>query len=457
MTNQHPAPGWNPPQQQAPQQGAPVPPSQYGAPQRPQGYPAPQPQGYAAPQPQRSPSDSILVGPFTLRELILFIAVALVLVSSFLPMIASSFGSGSNLWNPVWPLAIPGALLPVASAVLVLIRRLAPGIRMRVGSLSVDQFASVTAIVSVSTYLGVTFVVLGLGQAIGDGFGFISVSLSFGPLLGLLFSLVFVAVTTCATFIPPFAADFLGREAVDAHITARQPKPIVRAPKPAPMPGYQAPMPPSQAGGYGQAPGQYAAPAGHMPAPEAHASQTPTSQSPYADPSPTFSAPSAANPVPGQPDERPVNPAGEQLGTDATTESGDGQHGASAVPQPQSAAEQVAPSSEQAAAPAKESSDASASGPESGGHVDDHAPGTGSAPVSASGHVNGASSQSASPFWVWSPHPRPVVDEAGGEQLFEIGPDAWALAVEERDDALVIRHDDGRVGILTDIGGLTRG
>ncbi|MCW4459415.1 hypothetical protein [Microbacterium sp. MPKO10] len=446
MTNQHPASGWNPAQQPTPHQGAPVPPSQYGAPQRPQGYPAPQPQGYPAPQPQRSPSDSILVGPFTLRELILFIAVVLVLVSSFLPMIASSFGSGTNLWNPVWPLAIPGALLPVAAAVLVLIRRLAPGVRMRVGSLSVDQFASVTAIVSAATYLGVTFVVLGLGQAVGGGFGFVSVSLSFGPLLGLLFSLVFVAVTTCATFIPPFAADFRGRDVVDAHVTARQAKPIARAPKPAPMPGYQAPMP--QPGGYGQAPGPYAAPTGHTSAPEAQAPQ-----SPYAAPSPRFSAPVVGAPADAPQDERTGNPANEQSGT----ESADGQHGASAVPEPQSVAEPVAPSSDQTDVPAEEPADASASGAESGGHVDDHASGTGSAPVSASGHVNGASSHSASPFWVWSPHPRPVLDEAGGEQLFEIGPDAWALAVEERDDALVIRHDDGRVGILTDIGGLTRG
>ena len=61
------------------------------------------------------------------------------------------------------------------------------------------------------------------------------------------------------------------------------------------------------------------------------------------------------------------------------------------------------------------------------------------------------------PFWVYSPVPRAVIDQRSGATVFEIGPTAWALAIVDRGTELVIRHDDGRVGVLRDLSGITRG
>lgn len=60
------------------------------------------------------------------------------------------------------------------------------------------------------------------------------------------------------------------------------------------------------------------------------------------------------------------------------------------------------------------------------------------------------------PFWALAPSERDVFDEQG-EPMFRIGPHAWALVLEDRGGAYVVRHDDGRVGYLHDIADLTRG
>ena len=44
-----------------------------------------------------------------------------------------------------------------------------------------------------------------------------------------------------------------------------------------------------------------------------------------------------------------------------------------------------------------------------------------------------------------------------GESIFRVGPSAWALVIEDRGGAYVIRHDDGRIGYLHDISDITRG
>jgi hypothetical protein len=51
---------------------------------------------------------------------------------------------------------------------------------------------------------------------------------------------------------------------------------------------------------------------------------------------------------------------------------------------------------------------------------------------------------------------RDVVDEYGAP-LFRIGPTAWALVIEDRGEVFVVRHDDGRIGYLHDVSGVTRG
>ena len=59
-------------------------------------------------------------------------------------------------------------------------------------------------------------------------------------------------------------------------------------------------------------------------------------------------------------------------------------------------------------------------------------------------------------FWALSPEERDVVDERG-VPIFRVGPTAWALVLEDRGEAFVVRHEDGRVGYLHDVSGVTRG
>jgi hypothetical protein len=78
-----------------------------------------------------------------------------------------------------------------------------------------------------------------------------------------------------------------------------------------------------------------------------------------------------------------------------------------------------------------------------GDPIDDEEP----APIAAPAHQA---------FWALVPVERDVVDE-NGIPLFRIGPTAWALVIEDRGDSFVVRHEDGRIGYLTDVSGVTRG
>ena len=60
------------------------------------------------------------------------------------------------------------------------------------------------------------------------------------------------------------------------------------------------------------------------------------------------------------------------------------------------------------------------------------------------------------PFWALAPTERDVYD-AQGAPLFRIGPTAWALVIEDRGSVYVVRHEDGRIGYLHDVSGVTRG
>ena len=59
-------------------------------------------------------------------------------------------------------------------------------------------------------------------------------------------------------------------------------------------------------------------------------------------------------------------------------------------------------------------------------------------------------------FWALSPEERDVVDDRG-VPIFRVGPTAWALVLEDRGEVFVVRHEDGRVGYLHDVSGVTRG
>ena len=114
--------------------------------------------------------------------------------------------SAYNLWNlgSLFFLGL-GIILPLIVAALFVARRLSPGTKIRIGSLSVDQFASVVASFAVA-------------------FFFLSVAGAFVPsmLLALVGALGLFAATVLARLIPFFAGDFLDRAEVPAHVVARE-------------------------------------------------------------------------------------------------------------------------------------------------------------------------------------------------------------------------------------------
>ena len=152
-----------------------------------------------------------VLGPFTIRDLTVFGSTLILFVASLIPMFAVRY----NLWNlgSLFFLGL-GILLPVIVAALFVARRLSPGTKIRIGSLSVDQFGSVVASFAVA-------------------FFFLSVAGAFVPsmLLALVGALGLFAATVLGRLIPFFAGDFLDRAEVPAHVVARESAVPVRKPR----------------------------------------------------------------------------------------------------------------------------------------------------------------------------------------------------------------------------------
>lgn len=182
-------------------------------------------QGTSGPSGPYGPSHAV-VGPLTLREAVFGGAVLLVFIGTLIPFAVDTI-SYQNFWT-VFPLFYTGIgiLLPVAAAALLAARRLGTA-TLRVGSLSVDQFASVTAVLaSVFFFLHtVTFF-----QA--------------GALVSLIGALGMLAATVLAPHLPPLNKDFKERPASDAHLVARpalaaRPKQSRQPKEPKPVPAEQ--------------------------------------------------------------------------------------------------------------------------------------------------------------------------------------------------------------------------
>lgn len=278
------------------------------------------------------------VGPFSVREVALGGIWLLAFIVSFFP-IYGGFGSGVSVWNGGidWVLTVG---LPTAAVFLLVLRRLSPqGIR-RVGSLGIDQFASVAFSVSTIIWLGIlwsSFVSFAGGRV------FIATWVVW---VEFFLMLAGVFLTVFAPFIAPFNEDFRHRAETVAHRVARPARAVT------------------------------ARPTASVPAAAAD---------PYAS---AAAAPYAAAPTEAYPPTQSFAPADEQqavVADEMTTQ------------QPATQA-----------------------------------------------------------FWALAPVERDVVDE-NGTPLFRIGPTAWALVIEDRGDTFVVRHEDGRIGYLTDVSGVTRG
>ncbi|MFB7885605.1 hypothetical protein [Microbacterium sp. NPDC056057] len=338
------------------------------------------------------------VGPFSIREVALAGTWIVAFVVSFFP-IYGPFESAPSVWTSGidWVLMIG---VPTIAVFLIVLRRLSPqGIR-RVGSLGIDQFASVAF--SVATVLWLTllwnsFVRLSVGQI------FLA---SWVVWVEFFLMLAGVVLTVAAPFIGPFAQDFRGRPEVPAHRSARPVRPVAARP----------------------------APVRPEPAAEAEPDYTPY-------------APAGAAPVAeGEPEDTSYAPAGaaaapegETLESAAPEAAANDDFATTVIP----IDEQPTPAGEPAAAAPNEPVQAR----ESFEHVEN--PSSTVEPAAATAPQHQA-------FWALVPEERDIVDEIG-IPVFRIGPSAWALVIEDRGEVFVVRHEDGRIGYLHDVSGVTRG
>ncbi|GAB3604393.1 hypothetical protein [Microbacterium aureliae] len=330
------------------------------------------------------------VGPFTLREVVLGGIWVLALVVSFFP-VYGRIGSGPSVWASGidWVLTIG---VPTVAVFLLALRRLSPdGIR-RVGSLGIDQFASVAFSVAAVLWLAMiwnSFLTLAANGV------FLATWVAW---VEFFLMLAGVLLTVAGPFIPPFSQDFAGRREVAAHRNARPVRAVT--PRPAPTP---APVAPEAAD-------------------EAAPSLDDTIES-------RRTAPTAATTVlPG--DERPSD-VGTAL--EGSAPAGTGARPEDAAAADPASVETVAWAPEQTRGTYEPVEDASAE------------------PVA---EQQPAARRQA--FWALAPEERDVVDEVG-IPLFRIGPTAWALVIEDRGEVFVVRHDDGRIGYLHEVDGITRG
>ncbi|GAA1949281.1 hypothetical protein GCM10009776_09130 [Microbacterium deminutum] len=292
------------------------------------------------------------VGPFTIREL----ALVAVWVAAFVVSFFSIFSDRRFAFLPdgsasVWTSGLEWVLtigVPTIAVFLIVLRRFSPdGIR-RVGSLGVDQFASVAF--SVSAVVWLVWLWSNVGTAISTGVWVYS----WVVWVEFFLMLAGVVLTVAAPFLPPFEQDFLGRPEVPAHRNARPVRAVEARPAPEP---------------------------------------------------------------------RPVDDSADSAAAAAVVEAGEPEY-----------ASYDAPTAIDESALAE---------PEW-------------APSQARGTFEPIPHERQQAFWALAPEERDVVDEAG-VPIFRIGPTAWALVIEDRGEAFVVRHEDGRIGYLHDVSGVTRG
>ncbi|MBE4718828.1 hypothetical protein [Pseudarthrobacter sp. AB1] len=382
-------------------------------------------------------TNQAVLGPFTLRDLAVFAATLILLVASLLPIFFGRF----NLWNAgsLFFLGL-GIVLPLIVSALFVGRRLAPATRVRIGSLSVDQFASVVASFALA-------------------FFFVSAAAAYVPslLVGLVGSVVLFAGTVLSRYIPYFAGDFLGRDESPAHVMARES--AVPLPKP------------------------------HTPKePKPEASPVPAAFAASATPAASagaFSSPAAAAAVSSAPEVNEWTAAGDP---------GPATHAADVVPSPTATNASVTPAVEEttagdtptaAAAPVESAPTATAASASAAPEAAVHDAGAGvpaparqsaAEPAATAVHQQvrsvepiGATVDPASrpeesdeepaheAFWFAVAQHRTAVDPQTGAPAFVIEPGGWVLALEDRGHEFLVQHTDGRVGVLRDLSNIERG
>jgi hypothetical protein len=335
------------------------------------------------------------VGPFSIREVALGGVWLIAFIVSFFPV--SLYPGESVLGGAnVWVSGLEWVLaigVPTVAVFLIVLRRLSPQGIPRFGSLGIDQFASVAFSVATIFWLQTVWETVAISLETGLWVR------SWVIWVELVLMLAGVVLTVLAPFLPALEQDFQDRAEIPAHRNARPIRPVVARPKrERPV---AAPVP-AAAPAEGYAPQAYAT--GAQPTYEAGAQPT---YDTGAQPAYDQSAPQTA-----VYDNATATAETGNYGTDVfapLNETG-----------PQTVTEEWDPTDETVRTP------------------------------------QAAAAPAQQAFWALVPVERDVVDDYGSP-LFRIGPTAWALVIEDRGEAFVVRHEDGRIGYLHDISGVTRG
>lgn len=447
------------------------------------------PSKQAATSPENSAVSNAAVGPLTIRDLVVLGGVAIIFIASVVPIIVTIAGS-VNLWNTSGLFFVGiGVILPLGVGGLFLARRLSPQTQVRVGSLSIDQFASVVA--AFATFFFFTGTVT---------------NFSFALLVGLLGSLILLAATVCAQWIPFLASDFAGRVEVPAHIAARDavpahkrpaaPKPVVENQKGGGPFGQGQPQGPGIQGSGAQGqyvPGQTAtAPAGGQqnqqnqqtgawPAAQEHAGHTSAGQ--IFTPANTSTGPAPAGSAAAETSHAPAAAAAAAVAAEGV--SWDGANTADTPGYASTSAAAPAQLSNQASAPVHGSSEpgtavrsddgaATTLNPQVAVPAKESAPAQGGSALSRPGTTDGdaapakesiaatvspkisAAAVIAEPFWFAVDRPQNVIDDKSRQFVFKLTPGSWILALEDRGTSFLVQNNHGKTGVLLDIVGIER-
>jgi len=362
---------------------------------------------------------------FTLRELLIVGVWLVSFVLSFFPL-----AGGLSLWGTgiQWILPIG---LPTIAVFLIVLRRFSPdGIR-RVGSLGIDQFASVAFSVSAVVWAGNLW--LAVSGLISLGFW----ALPWNGVVMVITSLALVVLTVFAPIIPGLKEDFHGRLVTLAHRNANPVRPVIARPRPEPEP---APVAEESV-----TPGEYETDVisdGSALPPVAQIDVEPSGRQATDE----IARLDLAEQVP-----LTAHASGGGIGTEQTTSDDD-----EYVPAYSRRSRGQEPDIVSDTG-SIESLLETAARVETGDVFAEHETTTSSSDTADLDTTNPREAAPvAQPFWILAPSERDVHDERG-EPLFRIGPNAWALVIEDRGGAYVVRHDDGRIGYLHDISDITKG
>ncbi len=392
-----------------------------------------------------STGGTAVAGPLTIRDLAVLGSVAIIFIGSLIPLVVTDVGS-FNLWSTTNLFYVGiGMVLPLAVGALFAIRRFSPGTRLRLGSLSLDQFASVVAVFAVFFFFAGT-----------------ATNFRIGYLVGLIGAVLLMASTTCATWIPVLAADFAGRTEIPAHVTARDAvAPHARQSSPKPV-GAKAPGASAAASGAATASGWSAS----RPAAASHTAAgqvfTPAKDGRTAGAGPDAGATAVSGAAAGAAAVAPSAATAASSASpaiDSEAPSAEGPSGAAAAAGTATPAQgggfavgqatAAAPAAAQALDPVEDLP--TSLNPQLPDQPAEEAP----AKTSIAATVDPAA-VSAEPFWFAVDRPQNVIDETTRQFVFKLAPGAWILALEDRGTSFLVQDSHGKTGVLLDLVGIER-